>query len=122
MLLTDGTLMRAQQPALQQRYHPMHAGKEMLPLSVATLQSLVVNIVYQPKVRLESVRSDGATWFNRVGNEAVQTFLGQVRNVPQPNAADTLSTCLNSNDDYRLVIRKKGTFVQSVLDIDKGGE
>lgn len=106
MLLMDSSLVSAQQPSFQQGYHPMHTGKETLPFSLAALQSLVVHIVCQPQVRLESVCSHGATWLNRVGNETVKTFLSQVRNVPQPNAADTLSTFLGGNDDYRLVIRQ----------------
>lgn len=69
----------------------MHTEKDTLPRSLASLQSLVVHIVYQTEARLDSVCSDGATWLNRVGNNGVvQTFLGQVRNVPQPNAAGTL--------------------------------
>ena len=78
----------------------------VLAFRLTALHTPVVHIASQPQISVQSVCSHGAVWLNRVGNEAVQTGLGQVADVPQSDTADTLSVFLSCDDDYGLVLRQ----------------
>jgi hypothetical protein len=106
MCLMDSTLMGAQQPPFQQRYHPMYTGKKVLTFWLTALHAPIVDIILQPQVSSQSVCSHGATGFKRVGDEAVQTGLGQVGDVPHSDTANTRSIFLSCDDDYGLVLRQ----------------
>jgi len=114
MCLMDSTLMGAQQPPFQQRHHLMYTGKEVLTFRLTALHTSVVCIATQPQISVQSVCSHGAAWFNRLGNEAVQTGLGQVGDVPQSDTVDTLAVFLRGNDNYGLVLRQSSKNIFSL--------
>jgi hypothetical protein len=98
--------MGAQQPPFQQGHHPMYTGKKMLTFRLTALNTPIVDIILQPQVSSQSVCPHGATGFNGVGNEAMQTGLGQVGEVPQSDTTNTRPIFLSCDDDYGLVLRQ----------------
>jgi hypothetical protein len=60
MLPRDGSLVRPQQPTLEQRHHAVHPRQKMLALALVVLDLAVVNVAYQAQVRSQAVGSDGA--------------------------------------------------------------
>jgi hypothetical protein len=57
MLVPDGPLVGAEQPAFEQGNHPMHARQQMLAFALATSSAAVVDIALQPQVGIQTVVS-----------------------------------------------------------------
>src|SRR6266511_4421106 len=100
ILMSNGALMRAQQPTLEQRNDPMYSGQQMLGVRRLMLLDLpVVNVAFQFPVSLQAVAYDGAARFDGFDNKTMQRGSIGIGDVPQPNATDAFSVGLGCHDD-----------------------
>ena len=95
--MADGSLMRTQYPALQQRHHAMNAGEQFrgprrLPVQVAHLVAIAV--AFEWPVTQPTVGVDHAAGFDRLANEGHQAVPGGVRNRAHPNSSDACAIFL----------------------------
>src|SRR6187549_837154 len=104
--MSNGALMRAQQPTLEQRNDSMHPRQQMLGIRGLMLLDLaVVSVAFHFAVSLQAVGHNGAARFDGLANETMQRGPAGIGNVPQPDAPHALSVGLSSDNDQGFVHR-----------------
>src|SRR5437870_10101471 len=101
MFQTDGPLMRAQQPAFQQRDDPMDARQQFRRVALAAQDRDLTSVVFavERQVAQPTIRMYHAARRNRLLHEGHQTARRSVRDATHANAPgrDRKSTRLNSS-------------------------
>src|SRR5882724_7123394 len=73
IFMSNGALMRAQQPTLEQRNDSMHPRQQMLGIRGLMLLDLaVVSVAFHFAVSLQTVGHNGAAQFDGLANETMQ--------------------------------------------------
>ena len=104
--MSNGTLMRAQQPTLEQRNDPMHPRQQMLSVrGLMLLDVAVVNVAFQFAVSLQAVGHNRAARFDGLDNKTMQRGSIGIENVPQPDAIDAISVGLGCYDEQGFLDR-----------------
>src|ERR1039458_10111454 len=105
MFPADRSLVRSQQPALQERKDLMDAWQQLGgPLRMALLiaDTVLIGGRAQRQVAVPAVRMHGAAGLDAVLDERNQSGCRSVRNVSQPDAADPSAILLGRHYNQRL--------------------
>jgi hypothetical protein len=97
MLVTDRTLMRPRDPALEKRCHAVNPWQELVGLLLPSSEDRDLELVaesLQAVVALPTVGVDNTARFDGGENEVMESAGGSIRDVPQADAAVT--PCSNS--------------------------
>ena len=99
MIVTNGALMGAQEPAFEQRDNTMNPGQQVLAFRLAPLHPSVVPVALQPTISIQAIRSDRVARFNCFADEAMQARFGQICNVTQADSPYAFAILLRRNCD-----------------------
>lgn len=120
--MTDRTLMRAEQPTLQQRYHLMDLRQQMLAFRLMPLNLLGMSVTVHLQIRKQTVRLDRAARLDRILDETVKTLAARVGDVSHTNQT-TENASLSSTAlvlGRRLCRRRSGGNVPTALCVQNG--
>src|SRR5213596_2456052 len=101
MFQTDGPLMRAQQPAFQQRDDPMDARQQFRRVALAAQDRDLTSVVFavERQVAQPTIRMYHAARRNRLLHEGHQTARRSVRDATHANASDAPALFLCRHDN-----------------------
>src|SRR5213593_1010028 len=107
MLTADRALVGPENPALEQRGYAVNTRQELvspLPLSADDSDLALVPKCLQAVVGVPAVGVHNTPGFDRGDDEAVKAQRRSIRNVLQPNAADTATVLFCSHCDERFLV------------------
>src|SRR5207249_3476486 len=107
MFQTDGPLMRAQQPAFQQRDDPMDARQQFRRVALAAQDRDLTSVAFavEGEVAQPTIRMYHAARRNRLLHEGHQTARRSVRDATHANASDAPALFLCRHDNQCLALR-----------------
>src|SRR5213595_1459580 len=107
MFQTDGPLMRAQQPAFQQRDDPMDARQQFRRIALAAQDRDLTSVAFavEGEVAQPTIRMHNTAGLNRLLHEGHQTVRRSVRNATHANASDAPALLLRRHDNQGLALR-----------------
>src|ERR1700722_2126947 len=97
LLVADRPLMRSQQPAFQQRSHPMNSGQQNRSrLWIGSSHGAFMRVARDVLINDQAIGSDRAAWLDRIGDKRARAGLGQLIGRAQPYSSDPLAVHLSS--------------------------
>ena len=99
MVLTDGSLVSSQQPALQQRDGTMDPGEQMFAIGLMSLHLTLVRVALQTPVDVEPVRPHDTAGFDGIGDKPKDARFGQIGDATHTDAADSVPVFLGGNEN-----------------------
>src|SRR5437667_12475128 len=107
MFQTDGPLMRAQQPAFQQRDDPMDARQQFRRVALAAQDRDLTSVAFavERQVAQPTIRMYHAARRNRLLHEWHQTARRSVSDATHANASDAPALLLRRHDNQGLALR-----------------
>src|SRR5213080_1496610 len=112
MFQTDGPLMRAQQPAFQQRDDPMDARQQFRRIALAAQDRDLTSVAFavEGQVAQPTIRMHNTAGLNRLLHEGHQTVRRSVRNATHANASDARpSSCAATTISALLCVSRPRT-------------
>ena len=104
MFLADGTLVGAEQPALQQRHDPMYPRQEMFAFGAAALYPPVVGIALQSKIGSQPIGPNGTPRLDGLSDKSVETGLGQIGDTTQADAPNARAIFFCCHENQSLLV------------------
>ena len=97
--------MSAQQAPFQQRYYPMHSRQKMFAFGLPTLHLPVVDVTGHLQVGVQTISSHRAAKVNALGNEAMQSGSGEIRDATQANTPNPFAIFFGRNHNQGFLFR-----------------
>src|SRR5208283_517688 len=105
MLVTNGSLMSAQQPTFQQRYHSMHSRQKMIAFGLPTLHLSVVDVACHLPIGVQAIGSHRTAEVDALGDETVQSGSGKIGNTTQADTPDAFPILFGRNHNQSFLFR-----------------
>src|SRR5208283_289791 len=107
LLVADRPLVGSQQPAFQQRSHPMSSRQQNRSrLWIGSSHGAFMRVARDVLINDQAVGSDRAAWLDHVGDKRVRAGLGQLIGRAQPYSSDPFAIHLSGYHYQGLLIRK----------------